>query len=125
MSFQRSEVAIQHIVDGTSKTYLIGEKFMNPILYETGTDGGDNETWCTGYNNDNYRSTYMPPAQDSFNETFAPIYPGDSNFHYGNEIFGSVHPGGFNIAFCDGHVETIAYDVGVKIHRANGNRRDN
>ena len=36
ISFQRSEVAIRHCTDGSSKTYLIGEKFMSPQFYETG-----------------------------------------------------------------------------------------
>ena len=79
ISFQSSEVAVRHISDGTSKTYLIGEKYMNTLLYDTGTDRGDNETWCTGYNNDNFRSVLQPPQQDR---------PGYNNVM----IFGSVHP---------------------------------
>ena len=31
---------------------------------------GDNETWCTGYNNDNFRSTFAPPVQDTDNDVF-------------------------------------------------------
>ena len=55
VSFQRSEVKIKHLTDGTSHTYIIGEKYINPNHYETGPDGADNETWCTGFNNDNFR----------------------------------------------------------------------
>ena len=65
VSHERSEVGMQQIVDGTSKTYLIGEKFILPAYYFTGTDAGDNETWCTGFNNDNYRAGLYPPARDS------------------------------------------------------------
>jgi prepilin-type N-terminal cleavage/methylation domain-containing protein len=81
VSFQHSEVGIKHITDGTSRTYLIGERYLDPLGYETGRDGADNETWCTGFNNDNFRCAYEPPEQDR---------PGVA---YSNR-FGSVHPGG-------------------------------
>jgi prepilin-type processing-associated H-X9-DG protein len=111
ISFQRSEIAIKQVTDGTSKTYLIGEKFMSPRFYETGLDKGDNETWCTGYNNDNFRTTLYAPApdRDGFN---------------GSLIFGSCHPGVFHMSFCDGHVEGISYDIEPRLHRSYGNRLD-
>jgi prepilin-type processing-associated H-X9-DG protein len=124
ISFQRSAVAVRHVTDGASKTYLIGEKFLNPLRYETGDDSGDNETWCTGYNNDNFRSSYMPPAQDTVVDVFAPIYPGDTAQHSGREIFGSAHVAGLNMSFCDGHVDVIDYAIDPYVHRANGNRKD-
>ena len=124
VSFQRSEVAVRHVADGTSKTYLIGEKFMNPIHYESGRNPGDNETWCTGYNNDNFRSAYLPPSQDSLNDSFRSPYPSDTVLHGGHEIFGSVHSGGLNMTFCDGHVETIDYSIDAFVHRSQGNRQD-
>lgn len=111
VSFLRSEVATHHITDGTSKTYLIGEKYMSPDLYETGTDDGDNETWCTGYNNDNFRSTINPPRHDEV---------GYKNVR----IFGSAHSAVFIMSFCDGHAESMAYDIDEKLHRSYGNRKD-
>ena len=116
VSFQRSEVAAKHITDGTSRTYLIGERFLDITDYETGRDGGDNETWCTGYNNDNFRSAFDPPAQDR-------ILPPVNLCCQGN-IFGSVHPAGWYVSWCDGHVELIGYDVDLQVHRANANRAD-
>jgi prepilin-type N-terminal cleavage/methylation domain-containing protein/prepilin-type processing-associated H-X9-DG protein len=109
--FQRSEVGVQQITDGTSHTYLVGEKYLNPNNYETGADGADNETWCTGFNNDNYRCAFESPLQDR---------PGIS---YSNR-FGSAHPGGWYVAWCDGHVELINYDIELMVHRANANRTD-
>ena len=38
ISFQRSEVATQHVTDGSSQTYMIGEKYLNPVDYDTGLD---------------------------------------------------------------------------------------
>src|SRR5262245_54473999 len=116
VSFQRSEVGIKHITDGTSRTYLIGERFLDIKNYETGNDGGDNETWCTGFNNDNFRMAFDPPAQDR-------ISPIVYECCYSNR-FGSVHSAGFYMSWCDGHVELVGYDVDLQVHRANGNRMD-
>jgi prepilin-type N-terminal cleavage/methylation domain-containing protein len=111
ISFERSEVAIRHVTDGTSHTYLIGEKYLNPANYETGTDQADNETWCTGFNNDNFRSAFQVPLQDEL---------GNRQF----DRFGSAHASGFHMAYCDGSVDTITYDITERIHWAGGNRKD-
>lgn len=111
ISFERSEIAIKHITDGTSKTYLCGEKYLNPLNYDTGLDDADNETWCTGYNNDNFRSTFDGPFRDR---------AGFENFR----AFGSVHSAGMNMAWCDGHVELVSYDVDPLAHKSAGNRYD-
>jgi len=115
VSFQRSEVGVKHITDGASHTYLIGERFLDPDDYETGRDGGDNETWCTGFNNDNFRTAFDPPAQDRHIQA--------SLCCQGN-IFGSVHPVGWFVSWCDGHVELMNYDIDLQVHRANANRGD-
>lgn len=39
VSFQRSEVGIRHIGDGTSQTYLMGEHYLNPVDYDKNQDG--------------------------------------------------------------------------------------
>jgi prepilin-type N-terminal cleavage/methylation domain-containing protein len=116
VSFRRSEVGMQHVTDGTSKTYLIGEKFLVPEQYETGNAGSDNETWCTGFNNDNFRSTYDPPARDRAGLLVERLCQGN--------IFGSVHSAGWFVSWCDGHVELIDYDIDLLVHRGNGNRAD-
>ena len=124
ISFQRSEVAIKNVTDGTNKTFLIGEKYIRIDRYTDGTDPGDNETWCTGYNNDNFRTAYVPPAQDSMLDTFRAPFPGDSNTYNGKHIFGSVHVAGVNMSYCDGHVDSVAYDIDPYLYRSLGNRLD-
>jgi prepilin-type N-terminal cleavage/methylation domain-containing protein len=108
--FERSEIATNHIIDGVSKTYFCGEKYMNSLQYDTGIDDADNETWCTGYNNDNFRSTLVAPQQDR----------GLS----GGVLFGSVHSAGCFMAWCDGHVDLVSYEIDSAVHRATGNRKD-
>ncbi len=110
ISFQVSEVGVKHVTDGTSKTYFAGEKYMNPNNYLTGQSGADNETWCTGYNNDNYRSGSQVPERDHPNRD-----PGG---------FGSAHTAVFFMAYCDGHVEGISFDVARSVHRGASNRHD-
>ena len=113
ISFQRSAVGIQHVLDGTSKTYFAGEKYMDPTKFEDFADPetGDNETWCTGHNNDNFRTTAYPPRRDT------------PHLEDGN-LFGSAHPSVWNVSYCDGHVEALSYDIDPTVHKRNGNRKD-
>jgi len=111
VSFIRSEINLKHVSDGSSQTYLIGEKYLNPLNYESGTDQGDNETWCTGFNNDNFRSANLAPMGDT---------PGVSD----PNRFGSAHPTGWFVSWCDGHVDFQSYEIDPKVHHANANRAD-
>lgn len=115
ISYQRSEIPIALVVDGTSNTYLIGEKYLKPESYlgSSGNtyDSGDNESMYTGYNRDFYRSTRYLPAQDR------PGYDSVWNF-------GSSHAGGFNVVLCDGSVRTIGYSIDADTHRYLGIRND-
>lgn len=122
ISFERSTVGIRQIPDGTTNTYLIGEKHIYFSDYLTGSDRGDNETWCTGFNNDNFRVTSRSngtaeavPIPDN---TVVPT--GDGNIYR----FGSAHSGGANMSLCDGSVTTISFDIDWQVHRDLGNRED-
>jgi prepilin-type N-terminal cleavage/methylation domain-containing protein len=129
ISFERSQISIRRITDGTSKTYMIGEKYIPTANYETGIDHGDNETWCTGFNNDNFRATgrlngteivAAVPQPDTFVEP-QPYLNGVSTSLW---RFGSAHPGGWQVAYCDGSVATVSFDIDWQVHRDMGNRED-
>jgi prepilin-type N-terminal cleavage/methylation domain-containing protein/prepilin-type processing-associated H-X9-DG protein len=105
ISYLRSQVPIEKIHDGTSNTYMIGEKYLNPNAYVTGTDPADNESLYSGYNNDTNRSgNGWQPMQD---------LAGTTN----PDTFGSAHTGSFNMVFCDGSVHAISYGIDAETHR--------
>lgn len=107
--FQRSQIRFTDIVNGTSNTFLLGEKYLNVSNYRTGADPSDNETMYTGFNNDVYRVTAGPPIQDriGYTNTF---------------LFGSAHPSGVNMVNCDGSVVHVAYNVDPLVFQRAGNR---
>ena len=55
--FGRSEINFRQILDGTSSTYMVGEKYMSQDEYLTGLDFGDNEPAFSGNNTDTLRTT--------------------------------------------------------------------
>ena len=109
--FVTSSIKVGQIPDGMSKTYLIGEKYLDPAHYTTGGDPADNENWCTGFNNDNHRVGFHRPLKDK---------QGLRN----TKSFGSAHQTGFQMSFADGHVETIGFDIDLFAHRSAAHRRD-
>ena len=113
VSYQRSQVSMAMVRDGSSNTYLVGEKYIDPLHYADGLDGSDNSGLYTGYENDNHRSTGWPPRQDT------PGFVQDTRC-----CFGSSHSGTFNVVFCDGSVHGISYSIAHAVHLLLGNRKD-
>jgi prepilin-type N-terminal cleavage/methylation domain-containing protein/prepilin-type processing-associated H-X9-DG protein len=102
----RTAARMRQITDGASQTVLVGEKSLQPRLYdgscyhtppsgELKCSGGDNSSMFQGYDKDTVRTS--APTQDEDGEDR-------------ESGFGSPHPGGANIAFCDGSVRAIIYD---------------
>jgi prepilin-type processing-associated H-X9-DG protein len=83
---------------------------------------GDNETWCTGFNNDNYRKTGRLDGDEIIE--LAPHRDNIITAAVQGDRFGAAHPDGWNMAMCDGSVQTISYEVDWRIHRDAGNRMD-
>lgn len=114
VSFERSEIKPAHVRDGLSNTLLIGEKYLNPDRYETGTDPGDNECMYVGFDNDMYRTTN--PSRGRLAQDRPGLY---SWF-----TFGSPHASGCQFVFCDGHVQSLSYSIDVTVYSYLGNRKD-
>jgi prepilin-type N-terminal cleavage/methylation domain-containing protein/prepilin-type processing-associated H-X9-DG protein len=122
ISFQRSQVKIADITDGTTNTYLMGEKHLTPDHYFDGWSGGDDQAMLCGDSDDvhrwtNYSPTYTPP-----NASFAPRRDTPGLDYVFN--FGSAHAAGFNMAYCDGSVKTMNYSIDLMTHSNLGGRND-
>ncbi|MGL4513996.1 MAG: DUF1559 domain-containing protein [Lacipirellulaceae bacterium] len=113
-------IPLRVVADGTSKTYCFGERFLSQDNYENGWAHGNDWSMWSGYQDDLCRSTYHY-APDKEDRIPAQDTPGIDIFE---DRFGSAHPGGCNMAFLDGSVQSIGYDVDAEVHRRNGHRAD-
>ncbi len=111
-TFVRSEVKAANILDGASKTYLLGERYLHFTSYETSV-GDDDQSWDSGYDWDVNRWTNVAPRFDQ-----------DSGSTASNSNFGSAHLATFNMAFCDGTVRSIPYEIDPAVHASLGARND-
>ena len=55
--YEGHAVKLRQIEDGTSKTYMVGEKSMDPIHYATGQDPSDDWSMFSGHQDDQHRVT--------------------------------------------------------------------
>jgi hypothetical protein len=110
--------SVEKIVDGLSKTYMVGEKAMDALLYTTGADWGDRVPIAGVEDIDASANSYVrfavrPPARDVAGNCLA------------CHDYGSAHPAAWNIAMADGSVRTQRFDLDLLTHRAlssiNGN----
>lgn len=123
----RSTVKTKNILDGTSNTYLAGEKFCNPDHYNDNVSWGDDGIMLNGYDNDNYRLTAqnanLPALFDESSGSYLP--PLRDRRGVENWLcFGSAHTGVCNFVFCDGSTHAISFNIDQELHRRFGNRKD-
>jgi prepilin-type N-terminal cleavage/methylation domain-containing protein/prepilin-type processing-associated H-X9-DG protein len=121
--FHQSQVTMAQITDGTSNTYLVGEKYINADHYVDGVDSGDDWSMYTGEQEDVMRLVGYPDATQASGYSYFPPKQDQSGGTFVNN-FGSAHAGGLNMAFCDGSVQTISYSIDPEVHRRLGNRED-
>ncbi len=99
------------INDGTSNTLLAAEKSLAQSEYGPGAWHDDGQA-MSGWDRDTNRRPDRPPVQD-------PQANSDG------ERFGSAHPGGLNVVFCDGSVRFVSFTVDLEVfcryaHRFDG-----
>lgn len=97
ISYEKSEVImsdIQLVGKGVSKTVLAGEKSLAVTAYSTSAGTGDALVAYVGDSEDIRRKPSGSPVSDK----------------NGGSGFGGPHPGGANIAYCDGAVKFVADD---------------
>lgn len=103
---------MEQISDGPSNTYLLGEKYLDTDQYFNGIEGGDNNPVYAGFDWDWHRWCANGPRRDA---------PGQVDWY----SFGSAHPNGFNMAFCDGSTHIISFSIDQETHRRLCCRNDN
>lgn len=105
-------IKLNRVFDGLSFTYLLGEKAMDSLRYETGDCFGDRSP-IAGWQDSRVSShSYVryaarSPQLDSVNNCLV------------CHDFGSAHPAGWNAAMSDGSVRLFSYSMDMAIHRAN------
>ncbi|MDO4569464.1 MAG: DUF1559 domain-containing protein [Planctomycetia bacterium] len=109
--FQKSMTKEGEIRDGSSNTYLCGEKYLDSNRYLDGTGDGDDLTQWNGADDDGYRCCHILPLQDR------------AGANYDN-MFGSAHAGSFGMAMCDGSVQRISYSIDLETHKYLGRKAD-
>jgi prepilin-type N-terminal cleavage/methylation domain-containing protein len=108
--YQLSTVELRQITDGTSNTYMICERNINPDNYKDGK-GADDDGVFVGFDNDSCRTAQVPPLPD---------VPGADR----RDCFGSAHPSSWQAALCDGSVWSLSYNIDFQAHQRLGNRAD-
>jgi len=108
-------ITTSQVLDGTSNTSMIGEKFVVPKLYDKG-DWCDDRGWTDGWDPDVMRFTAFAPVRDK-NDSIGLIW--DHGYY-----FGAAHPAGINMAYGDGSVHFVSYNVDRNVFNRLGDRRD-
>lgn len=121
ITHSKSKTQMGEISDGTSNTFLYGEKYLCRNKYEVTSNGnaanGDNQTPWAGVDNDSLRYTR--------NTSYAVDRPLQDRDQYDSgSIFGSAHSGAFGMCMADGSTHRINYSIDMEIYSNLGNKAD-
>jgi hypothetical protein len=137
--FAASSIRIRQIPAGVTKTYLIGEKSVQPKCYDRpdsslGDCPGDNGSVYEGHDQDTLRWAASVntggtiPTSGAATNTSLDITPlkdaNNTDNRWGLDNFGSPHAQGAFFVMCDGSVQTIPYTVDQRVHWRLANRMD-
>ncbi|MDO4585447.1 MAG: DUF1559 domain-containing protein [Planctomycetia bacterium] len=121
ITYAKSKTQMGEIRDGTSNTFLYGEKYLCRDKYEVTSNGnaanGDNQTLWAGPDNDSFRLT-----KNDAEGTYRPLQ--DRDQYDSGGIFGSAHSGAFGMCMADGSTQRINYSIDMEIYSYLGTKAD-
>lgn len=106
LTHEKLIVGLKNIIDGSSKTLLIGEKHVPSTHLGQGSNVGDNSV----YNGDN-AMTILRFAGPGKGIAQAP----DQVFSGMDRVFGSAHASTCQFVFCDGSVHAVAREIDTEV----------
>ena len=130
----RFPIEARQVTDGTSKTIMVGEKYLWDRHYgieDTINCCIDNNSAYAGYDRDTIR--YAKNTNDNTGNTFRPthdsVFPNPSGTVSSQgsgcaRRFGSAHSSVFQVAMCDGSVHVIEFEIDLCILEQMANRKD-
>jgi len=133
ISYQRSEVRLAQITDGTSNTAMVGERYINIDYYFNGEDPADDQNTYVAHDRDMNRYTAISPAAAAGSDVaripviaaqIRPPLADRPGFESDGRSFGGPHAAGINMVFCDGSVQFISFSVDTEAWRLLGGRSD-
>ena len=116
-------VTFAKITDGSSKTGVLCEKYVEAGRYQIPSDTDNDAGWSDGWDYDVLRSAHMQPFPDSAShQEISTANGGSANAPYATA--GSAHPGGLFVSYADGGVRFTNFDIEREIFNQIGHRAD-
>jgi hypothetical protein len=117
------KITYASIIDGSSNTFIVGEKWLRPDRY-TGNDWMDDQGWLCGWDPDIIRMTSFKLFRDFIWDANSPAKVGFADEWRQGFAFGGNHVSGMNALCGDGSVRHVSFKIDETVWWRIGNRKD-